>query len=503
VLRLVSLIFVVLFIKGNALIAQDEKAKSDSISAIISTGTLLSTNTNLVPFYLINNQFGEVDPDAPVFLAGELAYQKPINKHFKFISGFSFRNDIFSSYYLGLGFKNWQLVAGRVKRTFGGLDNGLSSGSLALSENALPVPMIELSLKEYTSVPFTEGYFKMKGTFSHGWLDEDRYISNAQLHGKSFYTMLDLDKLIGLQVSSGIVHFAQFGGVSPQGDRQPSNFADYLKVLVGGGIPNSFGGTAGEANGLGNHLGITEFTIRKTFGKHTLSYNYQKQFEDEGSIQYISLKDFLMGLDWDLPNKDGLISRVHVEWLRSKWQSGKGFPDATETVQTVEENMGYEFGERDDYYNNYLYRSGWTYNERVMGNPLFLTYKYTLNFFNPYPDYGVAIANNRISAIHFGLEGRLSDKTTYKGLFTFSKNFGTYAGIYEGRFNWGGISTNPNFEYVFLPSRNQFYSALEISYSKLFNKEGLSLDTKLAYDNGDFYNAFGIQLAVSYSLSNH
>jgi hypothetical protein len=209
-----------------------------------------------------------------------------------------------------------------------------------------------------------------------------------------------------------------------------------------------------------------------------------------------------MGLEWDLGNKEGLVSKVQLEWLESKWQSGRGFPDATGTVQTVEDNMGNEFGERDDYYNNYLYRSGWTYNERVMGNPLFLTYQYTLNFLNPYPDYGVAIANNRISAVHLALEGKLSNKITYKGLFTYSKNFGTYAGIYEGRFNWGGISSNPDFEYVFLPVQKQFYSMLELRHENFLNNERLSLKTTLAYDNGDFYNAAGIQLAISYTFLN-
>jgi hypothetical protein len=496
------LIFGVLVLCVSTISAQDRKVSSDSIYAVVSSGVLISTNDKLVPFYLVSNQFGEVDPDTPVFLAGQFYYENQLNDNFKFNSELSFRNDIFSSYNLGIKFKSWQLEAGRVKQTFGGFSSGLSSGSLVLSENALPVPMIGLSLTEYKPVPFTHGYLKFKGSISHRWLEEERYMSNAQLHGKSFYAILDLEQVIGLQISSGIVHFAQYGGVSPQGDNQPSDFADFLRVFTGSGIPNSFGTTAGEANALGNHLGITEFTFKKIIGEQSLSYNYQKQFEDNGSIQYISLKDFLMGLEWDLGNKEGLVSKVQLEWLESKWQSGRGFPDAAGTVQTVEDNMGNEFGERDDYYNNYLYRSGWTYNERVMGNPLFLTYQYTLNFLNPYPDYGVAIANNRISAVHLALEGKLSNKITYKGLFTYSKNFGTYAGIYEGRFNWGGISSNPDFEYVFLPVQEQFYSMLELRHENFLNNERLSLKTTLAYDYGDFYNAAGIQLAISYTFLN-
>lgn len=496
------LFFGVLFCHGIAMFAQEEQIKGDSIQATISTGALVTTHDKVVPFYLVNNQFGEVDPNDSFFLSGQLQYQKRLGKNFKLSSGFGFRNDIFSRYYLSLSFKDWHLETGRVPQTFGGFGSGLSSGSLALSENALPVPMVSLSLKEYKPIPFTHGYLKFKGSFSHRWLEKDRYISNAQLHGKSFYMVLDLKDVIGLQISSGVVHFAQYGGVSPQGVRQPSDFADFLRVFRGAGIidPDDIG--RGEGNGLGNHLGITEFTFKQMIGNQSLSFNYQKQFEDEGSIQYISLKDFLMGLEWDLGNREKLISKVHIEWLQSKWQSGMGFPDPTETVQTVEDNMGYEFGERDDYYNNYLYRSGWTYNERVMGNPLFLTYKYTLNFMDPYPDYGVAIANNRISAVHLGFEGMLSRQITYKGLFTYSKNFGTYAGIYEGRFNWAGITSNPDFEYVYLPALKQFYSVIELQWKNAFNMDELSFDTKFAYDRGELYNALGIQVSISYTLLN-
>lgn len=490
---------ILLFLSQYSVLSQAKIDYPDTVLAYIATGTLLSSKS-FAPFYLVNNQYGEVDGDAPVFLKGEAEYNCTINENWRLLSGLSFRNDRFSTFYIGTKFKDWEFTAGRAKRTYGGLSSGLSSGSMAMSENALPIPMIEISLNEYKPFPFTHGYLKFKGSLSQRWMERDRYISKALLHGKTFYGMADLDDLIGLQISSGIVHFAQYGGVSPQGERQPSSLNDYFKVFMGRGIQ---GTSAGEGNAIGNHLGLTEFTFRKRLGNHTLSLNYQKPFEDAGSIQFISFKDFLIGLEWALPKGEYLVNKFYVEVIRTKWQSGRGLPDPTDDIQTEEDNRNNEFGERDDIYNNYLYRSGWTYHDQVIGNPLILTYQHTLNFLEPYPDYGVAIANNRLTALHIGIEGNFGSKITYKGLFTYSKNFGTYAGLYEGRFNWGGIDRDPNFEYVFRPARKQWYTSVEFNYDKAFDLKPLSLNARLANDFGQLYHAFGFELSLLYRLSNY
>ena len=217
-MRKYSILTLTLLAFSNLVLAQTEIENQDTLKASVSTGVLLSSQ-DFSPFYLINNQFGEVDEDAPVFLKGEVYYAQHINSSWTFNSGLSFRNDILSSLFSSISFKDWQFSLGRMKKTYGGLDTELTTGSFGLSRNALPLPMIELSLNEYKSVPFTHDYLKFKGSLSQRWMEEDRYISKALLHGKTFYGMVDLEDLIGLQVSGGIVHFAQYGGISPQGDR--------------------------------------------------------------------------------------------------------------------------------------------------------------------------------------------------------------------------------------------------------------------------------------------
>lgn len=471
--------------------------KRDSLASLIEIG-MISSDSDFVPFYLINNRWGEVQENQSVFVSGQLFYRYKVMNKFELSTGFSFRNNLVSSHYIRADYDWLYLDIGRVKNEFGGLSKSLSSGSLGLGNNARPIPQVSLGIEEYINIPFTKGFFKTKGHLGHGWLEEDRYISNARLHSKSFYLKLDLDNEIGWSAASGLVHFAQYGGISPQGEEQPSSFSDFLRVFAGSGIPNPNGTTAGESNGLGNHLGIVETTVSQRIGEHRLTLNYQKPFEDFGGLQYISLTDYLLGLEWDLPESNTFIDRIYVEYIQTKWQGGPGLPDPTDLIQSREDNFGYDFGGRDDNYNNFLYRSGWTYQGQVIGNPLFLTYQRTLNFLEAYPDYGVGIANNRFWSVHLGLDGKIGESLSYKGQFTFTRNFGTYAGLNEGRFNWAGATSDPDFQYVFRPGREQLYSLVDFQYVPIIGKRPINFNLRLAYDFGDLYNSFGSEVSVSY-----
>ncbi|MCE7995830.1 MAG: capsule assembly Wzi family protein [Roseivirga sp.] len=476
---------------------------ADTLNAELYSGVLLNSKDDFSPLYLVSNNYGEVDEQDAFFLGGELSYVKAMSHNFTISTGFSFRNDLLSSHFLKLSLHGIYFKAGRVKETIGGLNNDISSGSMALSKNARPVPMIAVGLEDYLNVPYTAGYFQVKGSLSHRWLEENRYISNALLHGKTFYLRLNLDKLIGFKASSGVVHFAQYGGISPQGDKQPSGFSDYLRVFRGAGIPNPNGTTQGESNGLGNHLGIIETLVEKRLGKHNVTINYQKPFDDEGGIQYISLTDYLFGIEWKLPEKNSWLEKVYVEWIQTKWQGGPGLPDPTDEIPTREANFGYDFGQRDDTYNNWLYRSGWTYEGLVLGNPLFLTHDRTLNFLSPYPAHQTSIANNRIRSLHIGVKGAIKSGLSYRGLFTYTENFGTYAGIYDGRFSWNGVVTDPDFDYPFKFGKVQKYMMLELTHERPFKRVPLNLKLQLAKDFGMLYRASGLSFSVHYELKQY
>ena len=128
-------------------------------------------------------------------------------------------------------------------------------------------------------------------------MDDNRVIMKTRLHSKSFYLMLNLQQELGLDISSGIVHFAMYGGIDENGSRFESSFSDYLRVFFGQGIPNPLSNEIGEANALGNHLGIVETTINKKIAGYNFRVNYQGPFEDEGGLQYLSGTDGLLSVE--------------------------------------------------------------------------------------------------------------------------------------------------------------------------------------------------------------
>lgn len=67
----------------------------------------------------------------------------------------------------------------------------------------------------------------------------------------------------------------------------------------------------------------------------------------------------------------------------------------------------------DNYFHNHLYRSGWTYESRILGVPFV-----TLN------DTRSGIANNKFIVHHIGLSGIALNNFPYKLLASYRKNYG-------------------------------------------------------------------------------
>jgi hypothetical protein len=471
----------------------------DSIYSSVSIGGIISSD-NFLPFLLEHNRWGEVNPDQKIFISSTNYYQHQFNDHWSVDGGFSFRNDRASEYYVRGRRNQIQLSVGAIKEVIGGIDSDLSLINYGISRNALPVPMVELKV-DYIDVPFTNGLVKLKGSIAQRWLEDDRYQSKASIHNKDVYLMFDLDQSIGFQVSTGLVHIAQYAGTDPFGVEQPNAFSDWLDVFLGKGAAEGQG-TAGENNGRGNHLGMFEIMFDKRIGEHRLTLDYQSPFEDGGSMQYISLKSFLLALNWKLPDSFSFLKEFQVEYTQSAHQSGPGIPDATPQFPTVDSNFGYKFGGRDDFHNNYLYRSGFTYKGRIMGNPLFHTYSWTQNFWEPYPFYEVAVSNNRIYALNFSARGEIIEKLSYRIQFVRTENYGSYKGLYDGRFNWGGVKSDPGYPYLYKGGLVQHFTSLELNWTLDLMGQPVQLTSLIGYDYGDMYDNIGAELSVSYLLLN-
>lgn len=111
-----------------------------------------------------------------------------------------------------------------------------------------------------------------------------------------------------------------------------------------------------------------------------------------------------------------------LEFIYTKWQSGTRHdrPATEEELKKNPDKEIYIVGGCDNYFNNGEYKSGWTYNGRTIGLPLFVPAAKDTD--------GITrgVVNNRIVAWNAGVAGKMFRKIPYTVKVTYSKNFGKY-----------------------------------------------------------------------------
>jgi len=346
----------------------------------------------------------------------------------------------------------------------------LSSGSLIESTNAIPIPKVSFGIDQYHEVEFGKIQFSLKGNFAHGWLDKGQYIKAPFLHEKSLYLKKNL--FDGYSFSFGLAHKALWAGETIIHGKQPGGIKDFIRVFFA--RPGSEKSIAQEKeNTLGNHLGIWDFSIEKEYNNKLIKIYLEHPFEDESSARWI-LNEFdgKYGISVS-QKKSNLLSNFVYEYLNTMDQSGKeGASDST---------YGW-----DNYYNHYIYQSGWTYYGRIIGNPLF-----TLGSNKGRYSDGIYIINNRIKAHHIGLSGSFIKNINYRILYTYSENYG----IFPDENYYDSIKQ----DYVFNGGLVQRSGMIELLYNDVWRR----LDLTLAYgiDNGDLLNKTdSFMIKIDYKL---
>ena len=152
------------------------------------------------------------------------------------------------------------LTIGRLNESLSNESRSLSSGSLAISNNAIPIPSISFGINNLFPTSLSKLNLILKGGLSHGWLNKGQYLQAPFLHQKNLF----LKKMIGSSslISLGIVHLAVWGGETRIHGKQSQQFSDYLKIFFL--RPGSDKDIEQEQiNTLGNHLGIWDLSYEK------------------------------------------------------------------------------------------------------------------------------------------------------------------------------------------------------------------------------------------------
>ncbi len=356
------------------------------------------------PFWMHSNQRGRVNEKTNVsaVLSGLSTYNISENARFSLGLGALYQDGYMDKLQLDesyLGFDNSWLAIHVGRKQSAELYKGLSASNenILWSLNARPMPGI--SLKTIRPVYFLKSAgLAFQASLEEFITDDDRYVKDTRVHHKSFH--LIFDKIPNVEFTVGIQHFVQWAGTSPVYGKLPGSFQDYLNVVTGREGDDDVGGE--EANALGNHLGSYVGGIKTSINDYNVEIIYNHLFEDGSGRVLANTPDGRYGIFISAPEQGKWIDAFMYEFYYTKNQS-KNSPTTDGS---------------DNYFNNNLYRSGWTYESRILGVPFIFLDKDRFR-----------IINNKVVAHNVGISGIAFSTIPYKLLSSYRKNYGGKGGV--------------------------------------------------------------------------
>lgn len=436
-------------------------------------GALVSSNSR-TPFWLRANQFGTIPLESPggIFLLGGSGIwgdvkqnKRPYFKASIQAVGNANRNSrfILPEAYASISLGHAELYIGRRKEISGITDTLLTSGSYALSGNAVPITQIRIGTKDYVPLKFTKGLFSVNAFFSHGRFTDTDSLQNVYLHAKALYVRIGKPNW-KIRLYGGMSHYVQWGGYSKYlgpgyavNGHIASDWRAYKKALWPSSVEDDERYTRFDtANRSGNHLGSIDIALELYLPKAKMLFYVQRPWEDMSGVVFGNLPDGLYGARWqNLRTSSGgsfKFDQLTVEFMSTMDQSGPKLPKGN-----------------DDYFVNYQYLDGWSHQRRVIGTPFFTRRGEALTKWNSLRggfNNVTSISNNRMQLIHIGAYGKFKSGTSIRGLLSYSWNYGRPA------------RPLPVF------AIKQFSGLIEVNVPTKF--KGLECKASLALDKGDW-----------------
>lgn len=446
----------------------------------LEAGTYLSTS-GITPFWLRSNQYGTVPLSSPILTFRGSAHKeydstKNDNQRLKkFGYGYGFwgvanvgkqSGLLLPEAYLKVRYGAFEFYGGRRREIMGLVDTTLTSGSYIWSGNALPMPKLQISIPNYTSI-IGHGLISVKGTYAHGWFNNDRpFTKHVKLHQKSFYARLGKDNW-KIRMYAGFNHNVQWGGESPFysiNGKLPDGFKNYLFAVTGkrGAIQNTPENSDFDANRVGNHLGTIDIGMDIKLANADL-FLYRQNIYEDGSLFFLNnIADGLNGVSIKLKNTK-IIKKIGFEYLNTTSQGGNVFAFLNGEPPQLRG--------ADSYFSNAQFADGWTYKNAILGTP------FIQNYYLNFKLNGYYIENNRIKLFNISAVGNLNKYLSYRFLSSLSTNYGTY--------------NDPTDK-----SLKQVSTILSISKSNFYFKKTI-LTLGFAFDTGSLYtNSFGTCISL-------
>lgn len=450
------------------------------------------------PFWFTNNRYGlgtfrqntflartyiQRDAEADALRTWRIGYGADLAAGYGNHSSFCIQQIFFD-----VQWKMLRLSLGQKERASELKNEELSTGGMTLGINARPIPQVRLEMPDFWTVPGTKGWFAFKAHISYGFYTDNRwqrnwnagtsflYTQNSKFHSKALLMKIGNDKKFPLTLKWGLEMACQFGGIGYNLIAYNGKKMGQQGIKLGGNVLEAFVPSGGDvndydvfSNAVGNHIGSWHVRLDWTGKNWSVGGYMDHLFEDHSQLgmQYGFWKDMLLGIEVNFP-ENRYVSNFVYEHIGTMNQSGPIYHDATvENPQQISAS--------DNYYNHHAYGS-WQHAGFVMGNPLILSPLY-----NSYLRMRGSLYSqfNRINAHHVGLKGNPTDWLSWRALYTFEKNLGSY-------------------ELPVMDPLRGHFMLLEATY-KPKQLKGLSFAAAYGHNDGNMFGASnGAMLTVSW-----
>lgn len=447
--------------------------------------TYLSTS-NITPFWLRSNQYGIIPTSPPILLLNGSAHKeydstKTKERIRKFGYGYGFNGVInmgkesqilLPEAFLKVRYGAFEIYVGRRKEIIGLVDTALTSGSYIWSGNALPMPKIQISIPNYTSI-LGRGLIAIKGSFVHGWFGNQTFVENYYLHQKSIYGRIGKPHW-KINFYSGFNSQVQWGGYAPflvnnnyssQNGHLPSDFNTLMSIafplpFVRKAFPPKINLGYDSENYGGNQLGSVDFTGELKLTQVNILFYRQLPY-DLGSLfsSLVNADDGLYGVALKFKKPVFTVNKITIEGFHTFNQGT--YRSGIARLLNIKDR---HFGESHGYFQHGQYQDGWRYNEHIIGSPLMLDRHNETICNNDTP----ASSFNQVKSIYLAMEGKLK-KYNY-GIKT---NYSLYRQAINRHVNQFSFLAYTNF---FIRKEYQIKVSVAGDYGKkLKNSNGVSV----------------------------
>ncbi len=374
-----------------------------SFTGAIEASGFVSNNDSL-PLWFYTNTSSLVGRQSNVagIAEGEGSYQLTEKSSFSAGAAFYYRDNVpdeFQRKELYVQFENTWLAVIAGAKELPEVAQGLSATNknYLWSNNVRPLPGVRIASSQPLRLSNT---FSVDAAIAHYELNDNRSTDNARLHYKHLALITKLNE--NHKITAKIQHFAQWAGTSPDYGKLKSDFSAFIDVFTARESPEV--NVEGEIfNAVGNHLGsyLLDYEFKSSFG--TTSVYHEHPFEDGSGTGFSNFPDGVWGIYFQ-PLESSFIKGLVYEFITTKNQSG-----------TIE-GSGF-----DNYFNNSVYRSGWTYEGGIIGLPFMITAPGTM-----LDESNVKFISNTLAMHHFGISGTFK-MLQWKLKSSYVRNFGRVA----------------------------------------------------------------------------